>query len=223
VANLVTNMDTPRCANAASAYLDSTDHALRSFDQPNAAVYLDAGHAGWLGWADNLAPTASVYGAAYVRAGKPKALRGLVTNVSNYNAWNSSVQFDYTVPNDNWDESKFHSALAPHLEQEGFPVHFMVDQGRSGRQPTGRDSWAEWCNIKGAGFGTRPTADTGVDTLDAFVWVKPGGEGDGTSDVNAERYDERCGSSASVIPAPEAGAWFQEYFVMLLENASPSF
>ncbi|KAL8336536.1 hypothetical protein RB601_000383 [Gaeumannomyces tritici] len=223
LANLVTNMEVERCANAAPAYLSATEYALRAFDRPNAAVYLDAGHAGWLGWDSNLAPTARVYGAAYRRAGSPKAVRGLVTNVSNFNAWNTSVQFDYTVPNDNWDESKFHAALAPHLVEEGFPARFIVDQGRSGRQPTNRDSWAEWCNIKGAGFGARPSADTGVETLDAFVWVKPGGEADGTSDTAAERYDERCGSNSSLIPAPEAGAWFQEYFVMLLQNANPPF
>jgi hypothetical protein len=52
----------------------------------NVALYLDAGHAGWLGWPGNLNTTAQVFGAAYKEAGKPNAVRGLVTNVSNFNA-----------------------------------------------------------------------------------------------------------------------------------------
>lgn len=34
---------------------------------------------------DNLEPTAEVYGDIYAQAGSPKAVRGGVTNVSNYN------------------------------------------------------------------------------------------------------------------------------------------
>lgn len=55
------------------------------------------------------------------------------------------------------------------------------------------------------------------------MWVKPGGEGDGTSDEDAVRYDESCRSDSSFVPAPEAGDWFQEYFEMLIENADPPF
>lgn len=55
------------------------------------------------------------------------------------------------------------------------------------------------------------------------MWVKPGGEGDGTSDEDAVRYDESCRSESSFVPAPEAGDWFQEYFEMLIENANPPF
>lgn len=54
-------------------------------------------------------------------------------------------------------------------------------------------SFPDWCNVNGAGFGKRPTAETDLDLLDAFVWVKPGGESDGTSDSSAVRYDSFCG------------------------------
>lgn len=76
--------------------------------------------------------------------------------------------------------------------------------------------------------------------VDAFVWVKPGGESDGTSDTSAERYDAHCGAEAALQPAPEAGTWFQvslhsfvltrvrglmlylqAYFQQLVENANP--
>jgi cellulose 1,4-beta-cellobiosidase len=49
---------------------------------------------------------------------------------------------------------------------------------RNGVQPTAQLAWGDWCNLKGAGFGVRPTTNTGDALVDAFVWVKPGGEGD---------------------------------------------
>jgi len=67
---------------------------------------------------------------------------------------------------------------------------------------------SNWCNIKGAGLGVRPTSSTsssGLNIIDAYYWVKVPGESDGTSDTNSKRYDFHCGSSDSVKPAPEAG------------------
>ncbi|WYZ44595.1 hypothetical protein EsH8_VII_001031 [Colletotrichum jinshuiense] len=223
LANLITNLGVEKCANAAAAYKEGTDYAFKTLNLENVAIYVDAGHAGWLGWDANLQPTAELYAELYKTAGSPKAVRGIVTNVSNYNGWNLTEAPSYTSPNKQWDESKFHAALTPHLKEAGYPANYLVDQGRSGKQPTGRQIWGDWCNIKDTGFGTRPTVNTGIDTLDAVVWVKPGGEGDGTSDSTAARYDEKCSSASSVIPAPEAGGWFQEYFVQLLENANPPF
>ena len=77
------------------------------------------------------------------------------------------------------------------LAQQGFPAQFVVDQGRSGQQNL-RQQWGDWCNIKGAGFGTRPTTSTGNSLIDAIVWVKPGGESDGTSNSSSPRYDSTC-------------------------------
>ncbi|KAJ0158336.1 putative 1,4-beta-D-glucan cellobiohydrolase CEL6A [Colletotrichum tanaceti] len=223
LANLITNMAVPKCAGAADAYKESTEYALRTLNFENVAIYIDVGHAGWLGWASNLKPTAELYAELYKKAGSPKALRGVASNVSNYNGWKLTTAPAYTAPSETWDESKFHAALTPHLREAGFPANFIVDQGRSGQQPSGRQIWGDWCNIKGTGFGPRPTVQTGVETLDAIVWVKPGGQADGTSDTTAVRFDEKCRSNSSVVPAPEAGAWFQEYFVQLLENANPPF
>lgn len=81
--------------------------------------------------------------------------------------------------------------------------------GRNGNQPTGQNEWGDWCNVKNTGFGARPTTDTGDELVDAFVWIKPGGESDGTSDTSADRYDAHCGLSSALKPAPEAGTWFQ--------------
>jgi cellulose 1,4-beta-cellobiosidase len=55
----------------------------------------------------------------------------------------------------------------------------------------------------------RPTTDTGNTLEDAFVWVKPGGEADGTSNSSAPRYDYHCGYADALQPAPQAGTWFE--------------
>jgi cellulose 1,4-beta-cellobiosidase len=81
--------------------------------------------------------------------------------------------------------------------------------GRSGKQNL-RQKWGDWCNIKGAGFGLRPTTNTGYSQIDSIVWVKPGGECDGTSNSSAPRYDPTCSLSDADQPAPQAGTWFQE-------------
>ncbi|KAF5662728.1 endoglucanase type b [Fusarium heterosporum] len=224
LANMVTNLSTPKCAKAESAYKELTIYAVKELNLPNITMYLDAGHGGWLGWPANLPPAAQLYANIYKDAGKPSRLRGLVTNVANYNAWKLSSKPDYTESNPNYDEQKYIHALSPLLEQEGWPnAKFLIDQGRSGKQPTGQKAWGDWCNAKGTGFGLRPSPNTGDALADAFVWVKPGGESDGTSDTSAARYDYHCGYDDAVKPAPEAGTWFQAYFEQLLTNANPSF
>ena len=96
-----------------------------------------------------------------------------------------------TQGNPNYDELHYINALAPELQSQGFPATFIVDQGRSGVQNI-RQQWGDWCNIKGAGFGTRPTTNTGSSLIDSIVWVKPGGECDGTSNSSSPRYDSTC-------------------------------
>ncbi|EFQ25807.1 glycosyl hydrolase family 6 [Colletotrichum graminicola] len=223
LANLVTNLNVPKCAGAQAAYLEGTNYAVTQLNLPNVAMYLDGGHAGWLGWPANLPPAAAMYAKVYKDAGKPKALRGLVTNVSNYNGYSISTAPSYTQGNANYDEKHYIEALAPLLSAEGWDAKFIVDQGRSGKQPTGQLAWGDWCNAIGTGFGVRPTANTGSTLVDAFVWVKPGGESDGTSDTTAARYDLNCGKADALKPAPEAGTWFQAYFEQLLINANPAF
>lgn len=223
LANLVTNTNVAKCAGAQDAYHECVNYAVQQLNLPNVAMYLDAGHAGWLGWQANLQPAATLFAGVYKNAGKPAALRGLATNVANYNAWNASSPPSYTQGNANYDEIHYVQAIAPLLSAAGWDAHFITDQGRSGKQPTGQKEWGDWCNAIGTGFGLRPTANTGLELEDAFVWVKPGGECDGTSDTSAARYDFHCGLSDALQPAPEAGTWFQAYFEQLLANANPSF
>ncbi|KAK8112725.1 glycosyl hydrolase family 6 [Apiospora sp. TS-2023a] len=223
LANMVTNTNVAKCAGAKDAYHECTLYAIKKLNKPNVAMYLDAGHAGWLGWPANLTPAAQMYAQLYKDAGSPASLRGLATNIANYNAWSVSSPPSYTQGNANYDEKHYIEAFQPLLKAQGWDAHFITDTGRSGKQPTGQKEWGDWCNALGTGFGLRPSADTGSSLLDAFVWVKPGGECDGTSDTTAARYDFHCGLEDSMKPAPEAGTWFEAYFEQLFKNANPPF
>ncbi|KAL3425826.1 Exoglucanase 2 [Phlyctema vagabunda] len=223
LANLVTNLNVQKCSNAATTYKELTQYAISTLNLPNVSMYLDAGHAGWLGWSANIGPAAQLFGDLYKAAGSPAAVRGLATNVANYNAWSLATCPSYTQGDANCDEKKYINALAPLLTAAGFPAHFIMDTSRNGVQPTAQQAWGDWCNLIGTGFGVRPTTNTGDALEDAFVWIKPGGEGDGTSDTSAARYDAHCGASDALKPAPEAGTWFQAYFEQLLTNANPTF
>ena len=176
LANMITNLNVPKCANAAPYYKNLTAYAMTKLNFANVDMYLDGGHAGWLGWDANIGPAAQLYAEVYKAAGKPRAVRGIVTNVSNYNAFSIATCPAITQGNKNCDEQRYINAFAPLLQAQGFPAHFIVDTGRSGKQPTGQQQWGDWCNVSGAGFGLRPSTNTGNANVDAFVWVKPGGE-----------------------------------------------
>lgn len=48
LANMVTNLAVAECAAAQSAYYECVNYALVQLNLPNVAMYIDAGHAGWL-------------------------------------------------------------------------------------------------------------------------------------------------------------------------------
>ncbi|KAJ3564652.1 hypothetical protein NP233_g8155 [Leucocoprinus birnbaumii] len=229
--NAVTNLAVPECAAAADAYKRGVAYVIEKLGRmDNVALYIDAAHSNWLGWPGNLEPTAAVFAEVLSIANNnqtnptnPAKIRGFSTNVSNYNGYNPSTPdpiYGAGPDNPNWSELRYAEALAPYLEAQGLPAHFIIDQGRSGQQDI-RSSGGDWCNINKAGFGVRPTTNTGSDIVDALVWVKPGGESDGTSDSTAARFDPNCVSPDATVPAPEAGTWFDDYFQMLVKNANP--
>jgi endoglucanase len=116
---------------------------------PNAAVYLDAGHAHWApapDMADRLK-----------RAGIEDA-HGFALNVSNY-VWDAeNIKFGHEV-----------SKLVG-----GAP--FILDTSRNGN---GQDAKLEWCNPPGRHIGKPPTIETGDPLIHAFLWLKRPGESDG--------------------------------------------
>lgn len=139
LANLVTNMDVPKCAGAAEAYKSLSIYAIQQLALPNVSLYLDGGHGGWLGWPANLPPAAKLYAQIRKDAGSPPQLRGLATNVSNYNGWSLATCPAYTSPNPNCDEKRYIEAMSSALAKQGWAnSRYIVDQGRSGKQPTGQ-------------------------------------------------------------------------------------
>jgi cellulose 1,4-beta-cellobiosidase len=162
-----------------------------------------------------------------------------------------------------FDEVDFTSALYTAFVAAGFPANLgmLIDTSRNGWGGAGRPTGASgttvdayvssgkidrrghrgsWCNQTGAGIGSRPTADPVAGThLDAYVWIKPPGESDGTSDSSqttpdpeGKRYDPNCdptkigtltGAPTGALPnSPSAGSWFPAEFRMLVENAFPA-
>ncbi|KAI0521973.1 1, 4-beta cellobiohydrolase [Xylaria bambusicola] len=224
--NLVTNADLSTCQESKSAYEEGVAYALKNLNLPNVVMYIDAGHGGWLGWDANLKPGAEELAKVYKNAGSPKQVRGFATNIAGWNAWDLSPGEFSTASDAKYNscqnEKTYVQKFGAALKTAGHPNHAIVDTGRNA--VTGlREEWGNWCNVDGAGFGVRPTSSTGDSLADAFVWGKPGGESDGTSDSSATRYDSFCGKPDAFQPSPEAGEWSQTYFEMLLKNAKPSF
>ncbi|OBT58587.1 hypothetical protein VE04_01397 [Pseudogymnoascus sp. 24MN13] len=224
--NLVTNADLTTCQASASGYEEGVAYALKQLNLPNVVMYVDAGHGGWLGWNDNLKPGAEGLAKVYKAAGSPSQVRGIATNIAGWNAWKKTPGEFENTPDGQYnkcqDEDRCVTFCGAALAAAGHPNHAIVDTGRNAVQGL-RLEWGDWCNVNGAGFGVRPSSDTGNTLADAFVWGKPGGESDGTSDTSATRYDSFCGHADAFKPSPEAGAWHQAYFEMLLKNAVPQF
>lgn len=105
-------------------------------------------------------------------------------------------------------------------------THFVIDTSRNGvgpwQPPAGVYPDAQdWCNPPDRGAGLRPTLDTGVALLDAYLWVKIPGESDG-------ECTRGLGPTGTVDPEwgrvdPPAGQWFPEMALDLVSNAEPPF
>lgn len=204
--NLVTNMGVEFCANAADTYKEGIAYAISSLQFDNVNLYIDAAHGGWLGWDDNLEPAAKIFAEVVQKAGNNTKIRGFSTNVSNYNPFLANPRENYTEYSNSYDESHYATSLAPHLEANGLPSRFIIDQGRVA-QFGARAAWGDWCNVAPSGFGAVPGTTINNTLVDSLVWVKPGGESDG-----------ECGLEG----APKAGVWFDDYVQMLVKNADPT-
>ncbi|HEX6525666.1 MAG TPA: glycoside hydrolase family 6 protein [Streptosporangiaceae bacterium] len=135
-------------------------------------------------------------------------------------------------------------------------AHFVVDTSRNGDGPNNMRKYAaapysqpasvigtlasgNWCNPPDSGLGLRPTADTGVPLLDAYLWVKTPGQSDGQCDaaggVRAWDYSTysqpgwpMTAAAQSVfdplwgIDDPAAGAWFPQQALQLAQLAAPA-
>ncbi|MGC4089070.1 MAG: glycoside hydrolase family 6 protein [Polyangiaceae bacterium] len=213
---------------------------------PNAQVYLDATHSGWLGVGD----------AAYrlVQAGVQNA-KGFFLNTSNYELTENNVTFggwvssciaagtlgpDWAQGHFDWCPSQYNPALGYQLDyspeyaasvDSGLAglmgdavasIPFVIDTSRNGQGPwTPSASYPDaqsWCNPPHRGVGLRTTAATGNPLVDAYLWVKVPGESDGscTRGIADATIDPEWG-----IVDPAAGAWFPEQALELAQLANP--
>ncbi|MFJ4100523.1 glycoside hydrolase family 6 protein [Amycolatopsis japonica] len=162
--NLVTNVSprptaTPACdvMKANGNYVAGVGYALAKFGAiPNVYNYIDAGHHGWLGWDDNLGPSAALFAQAAKSSGSTLAnVHGFIANTANYGA----LREPYFTVNDNiggtsvrtskwvdWnryvDELSYAQAFRQEAIRAGFPadVGMLIDTSRNGWGGTARPS-----------------------------------------------------------------------------------
>jgi len=122
----------------------------------NTAVYIDAGHSGWL--------KPSVDAKLLKEAGVEEA-DGFALNTSNYKSTSTEIPYGKEI-------SKLLGGK-----------HFVIDTSRNGNGPPKCDEAADdencWCNPPGRALGTPPTASTADPLIDAYLWLKKPAESDG--------------------------------------------
>ncbi|MGX1911864.1 glycoside hydrolase family 6 protein [Streptomyces phaeochromogenes] len=159
------------------------------------------------------------------------------------------------------DEQSYAQAMRNQLVSIGFPsgTGMLIDTSRNGwggtARPTGpgattnvdtyvdggrydqRIHLGNWCNQSGAGLGERPQASPAAG-IDAYVWMKPPGESDGSSTAipndEGKGFDRMCdptytgnprnnnNMSGALPNAPLSGHWFSAQFQELMKNAYPA-
>jgi cellulose 1,4-beta-cellobiosidase len=244
--NLATNIGTLKCdSTTQTEYPEGVAYAIAKLSSlPNTWLYLDAGHGGWLGWPDNQQKIVPIFQNVITLAkgiNSKATVTGFASTTANYDPFNGGgacpaqqycplVQdmYDY---NPCIDENLYTTALNAVFSPANLPTRWLVDTSRGGRTNI-REYWGSWCNVKGAGLGAVPTTAPATQ-VDAFVWVKPPGDSDGVSGpAGAPRLDGHCdptntavslgaSGSDSLSGAPQAGQWFQDQFIMLVDNANP--
>jgi cellulose 1,4-beta-cellobiosidase len=159
------------------------------------------------------------------------------------------------------DETSFVQAFRTELITQGMPsnIGMLIDTSRNGwggtARPTGpkttgtvdeqvngsridrRIHKGNWCNQSGAGIGERPRANPGPAGIDAYVWIKPPGESDGSSELipnpDNKGFDRMCdptyegndlngfNMTGALGNAPISGAFFPAQVTQLMQNAYP--
>ena len=250
--NLATNTGDPHCGNAATsaAYEVGIPFAINALSEacPDATIYLDAAHGGWLGWENNIA----LFAKSVQKLDIASKIRGFSSNVANYqplgiqcpetgyclNGQHASdpccadpckLETQYNPAN---NELNYVLELGAAMTKQmpDFAPSFIIDTGRNGVANM-RSDCSNWCNIRGSGVGALPSTQVNISSIDAFMWLKTPGESDGCTSVlpsgdACARFDSMCasvdsvGSSSGEPRAPEAGKWFDYEVKMLAKNAN---
>ncbi len=169
----LTQMDCLSATDQATR-IDLIQYALAALKtRENVAVYLDGGHSAWKSARDQAN--------RLIRANVAGA-DGFVLNVSNFQFTSSSIAYGKAV-----------SDLIG-------GKHFVIDTSRNGLGPTPD---GQWCNPAGRALGSPNTTATDDSRADAYLWIKPPGESDGS-----------CNG------APTAGSWWADYALGLAERSA---
>ncbi len=174
--NLITNLGVPKCRQAAGpgGYAEGVQYALNAlYPLRNVYSYVDIGHAGWLGWDENLDKAAALI--AHVVRGTAHgtdSVAGFISNTANYDPLSEPYLEPYElarVPRDGgafvrqakfygWNprfgELDYARAFREKMLAQGFPdtTGMLIDTSRNG-----------W------GGPRRPRRLSGATDPDAFV------------------------------------------------------
>lgn len=190
--NMVTNMSHQPCQVAEPYYREGTAYALdRLYEAGNVYSYIDAAHAGWLGWDSNAGPAAQVF-AEVVESTEHgyDTVAGFVTNTANSTPLDEPFledepfgsgggtqvrQAEFYEWNSDFDELDWTEHLYELAVDAGFPsdIGMLIDTSRNG-----------W------GGPDRPTAESTSSDLNTYVdesrvdrrthrgaWCNPAGAG----------------------------------------------
>ena len=236
-------------------YLDAADRGVLGWDSnliPSATLLADTARkaTGGVATVDGVITDVANYSALkepFFQAST--TVGGRSVRQSQWVDWNTFV-----------DELGYAQAYRQALVSRGFSstIGMLIDTGRNGWGGPGRPAAASpstdletfvdesrvdrrihasnWCNQVGAGLGERPRAAPAAG-IDAYLWVKPPGESDGSStfggDGSDKGYEPMCDPtyggnsrngnhpSGAKAGAPPAGEWFSEQFRELMANAYP--
>ena len=141
--------------------------------QGKTATYVDAGHVSWI-------PAAEM--SSRLTDSGIAAADGFSLNVSNFRTTPESTSYGKDV------SSRIGGK------------HFVIDTARNGLGPSPDN---QWCNPSGRALGEKPGAATADPLVDAYLWIKPPGESDGS-----------CNGG------PSAGQWWPEYALGLAQRAA---
>lgn len=180
----IVHMQTCLSKDMQLTYMQLLSYAVGKFSAlAHSYVYLDAGNSGWV---QDTAKTAQLL----QEAGLDKAT-GFSVNVSNFQTTADSI------------------AYGNRLSSRVGGKHFVLDTSRNGNGPYANKAHPDydWCNPPGRALGHYPTTDTGVATVDAYLFIKNVGESDG-----ADPDPGKC------FGGPAAGSWWPEYALGLVQR-----
>ncbi|HLL68662.1 MAG TPA: glycoside hydrolase family 6 protein [Micromonosporaceae bacterium] len=235
-------------------YIDAAHHGWIGWDTnfgPAAQLFAEVARAasGGIGTVDGFITNTANY-SALVEPFLNNPPNGQRVQMSDWVDWNPYV-----------DELTFAQAFRTRLISLGFSsdIGMLIDTSRNGwggpDRPTAASTSTDlntfveesridrrihagnWCNQAGAGLGERPRANP-APGIDAYVWVKPPGESDGSATLiqnnEGKGFDRMCdptfvqgterngfSPTGALAGAPISGAFFPAQLAELMRNAYP--